>query len=72
MTSHRSPASRSAWTNAVAIVVAFGRAVRNRRRVAPLLELNDRELRDLGLTRDDLRAAMAQPLLRDPLSELAG
>jgi uncharacterized protein YjiS (DUF1127 family) len=68
MTLALSPAARfaAAWTQVLGSTVAVARALLNRRAVAPLLELNDRELRDLGLTRDDLRTALRQPLVRDP------
>jgi len=44
----------------------LARATRNRRHVAALSELDDHLLRDIGLERADLRAALAQPRHRDP------
>jgi uncharacterized protein YjiS (DUF1127 family) len=46
------------------------RAVRNRREIIILSQLDDRLLRDIGLQRADIRTALAQPLLRDPSTVL--
>lgn len=56
----------TAWTLVVVTLAGLARAHRNRRDVTPLLDLGDRELRDIGLTRDDLRYALRQKLARDP------
>lgn len=42
------------------------RALKNRRDAVLLAELDDRMLKDIGLTRSDLRDAYSEPLWRDP------
>jgi hypothetical protein len=42
------------------------RAIGNRRDVHLLLEMDERALKDIGLTRHDVLGALANPLLRDP------
>jgi uncharacterized protein YjiS (DUF1127 family) len=44
----------------------LARAVRNRRQVVSLSELDDHLLRDIGLERADVLAVLAQPGHRDP------
>jgi uncharacterized protein YjiS (DUF1127 family) len=44
----------------------LARAARNRRQVVALGELDDHLLRDIGLQRSDVLAALAQPRYRDP------
>jgi uncharacterized protein YjiS (DUF1127 family) len=44
---------------------------RNRRETRALLDMNDSQLADIGLTRDDVRHALRQPLTHDPSRELA-
>lgn len=44
---------------------------RNRRETRAMLDMNDSQLADIGLTRDDVRHALRQPLTRDPSHELA-
>ena len=44
----------------------LARAVRNRRQVAALGELDDYLLRDIGLDRADVQVVLAQPRYRDP------
>jgi uncharacterized protein YjiS (DUF1127 family) len=46
-------------------------AIRNRRQVARLTDLDERTLKDIGLTRSEVMAALDQPLLRDPSMHLA-
>ena len=46
------------------------RSAHNRRSVAKLLEWDDRMLRDIGLTRGDVCAAMAVPAGKDPSNHL--
>lgn len=46
-------------------------AVKHRRALAHLAELDDQMLADIGLTRSDLRDAYSEPLWRDPTSLLA-
>ena len=45
-------------------------AVKHRRELAHLADLDDRMLADIGLTRTDLRDACSEPLWRDPTSML--
>ena len=47
-------------------------AYRNRRAVAHLLAFDDHMLRDIGVTRGDVHAAMAAPISDDPSHYLAG
>jgi uncharacterized protein YjiS (DUF1127 family) len=47
-------------------IAAFVRAIANRREVYQLLELDERSLRDIGLIRNDIIGALAQPLVKDP------
>lgn len=57
--------------NAVLRILATWRtAMRNRREVAMLLEADQTVLRDLGLTRHDVAAAMTEPVWRDPSARL--
>lgn len=46
-------------------------ALKNRRDAALLAGMDERMLRDIGLTRSDLRDAYAEPLWRDPTDILA-
>jgi uncharacterized protein YjiS (DUF1127 family) len=45
-------------------------AIRHRRELARLAELDDRMLADIGLRRSDLDAVRSGPLLQDPTSIL--
>jgi uncharacterized protein YjiS (DUF1127 family) len=58
-----------------ALVRSFGKrlaaAWRHRNDMAVLASLDDRTLADMGLTRADVRDAVAQPLWRDPTAVLA-
>ncbi len=47
-------------------VIRFAKAVARRRVIANLGEFDDRMLRDIGLTRADLRDAASGPLWQDP------
>jgi uncharacterized protein YjiS (DUF1127 family) len=59
-------------TSAPALLFARLNALwRNRRETRALLDMNDSQLADIGLTRDDVRHALRQPLTRDPSHELA-
>jgi uncharacterized protein YjiS (DUF1127 family) len=49
----------------------FAQALKNRRDAAALAGMDERMLRDIGLTRSDLRDAYAEPLWRDPTDILA-
>ena len=53
-------------------VGAIGRAIAGRRVLRELASFDDRMLRDIGLSRHDLRSAAAEPLYRDPTALLAG
>ena len=44
----------------------LAKALRDRREVKRLTELDDRALHDIGLTRSDIKGALAEPLLHDP------
>lgn len=41
-------------------------AIRHRRELEQLARFNDRELRDLAVTRNDIAFALSEPLWRDP------
>ncbi|MGL4637325.1 MAG: DUF1127 domain-containing protein [Beijerinckiaceae bacterium] len=45
-------------------------ALKNRRQIAQLHQLDDRALKDIGLLRTDVHAALAEPLYRDPSQHL--
>jgi len=51
-------------------VAAAWRAARNRRSVGRLLEWDDRMLRDIGLTQNDVRSALAARFAEDPSRHL--
>jgi uncharacterized protein YjiS (DUF1127 family) len=55
---------------AVAGFRQVARALKNRRDMALLAELDDRMLRDIGLSRGDVRDAYSEPLWRDPTDTL--
>ncbi|HEX2137374.1 MAG TPA: DUF1127 domain-containing protein [Microvirga sp.] len=44
----------------------LAKALRDRREVKRLTELDDRALHDIGLTRSDVDGALSSPLLRSP------
>ena len=46
-------------------------AIKHRRPLADLVDCEDHRLNDMGITRDDLNAAMSEPLWRDPTTALA-
>ena len=57
------------------LATAFGRVVRaliHRRDVKLLLDLDEKALRDIGLTHEDVLGALAEPLTRDPSTVLIG
>ena len=60
-------AAKAAWSPAGQLCKAFA----HRRHVAALSGLDDRMLCDIGLTRNDVRDAIRQPLWRDPIAVLA-
>ncbi|WP_306141096.1 DUF1127 domain-containing protein [Roseibium sp. MMSF_3412] len=47
------------------------RVFNNRRHVTELTHWSDEQLKDIGLTRSDVRRALAQPFYRDPTSVLS-
>jgi uncharacterized protein YjiS (DUF1127 family) len=51
-------------------IVAFVVALVHRREVQGLLELDDRALKDIGLTRGEVLGVLAEPLAKDPSSLL--
>jgi uncharacterized protein YjiS (DUF1127 family) len=58
----------------VALVLGVWRlvvAIKHRRDLARLADIDDRMLADIGLKRSDLRDAYSEPLWRDPTSLLA-
>ncbi|NKJ05346.1 DUF1127 domain-containing protein [Rhizobium sp. SG741] len=75
-TLHLGPATRSLPLTA-RLMLAFAnvasgwRAIRNRREIHYLNELNDSQLKDIGLTRQDLHAALiTSTFFEDPSSHL--
>ncbi len=52
-------------------VAQLRRTLRARREIASLLQFSNRELKDIGLTRNDVEAALSLPLLQDPSRKLA-
>ena len=70
-------AARFARTIAVAAKAAWSpawqlsKALAHRRHVTALSNFDDRLLRDIGLTRNDVRDALRQPLWCDPIAVLA-
>ena len=48
----------------------LARTVRHRREIKGLAELDDRLLKDVGLTRGDVQGALSEPLLRNPSTVL--
>ncbi len=47
-------------------------ALKNRRQVAQLYDLDDRTLKDIGLVRSDVQAALGKSLFSDPSHHLMG
>jgi uncharacterized protein YjiS (DUF1127 family) len=45
---------------------ALARALRHRREIRALAELDDRTLKDIGLIRSDVSGALAEPFYRNP------
>jgi len=59
------------FTRGIALrAVDFARAWKHRRDLQVLATFDDRMLRDIGLTRGDLRDAAAEPVWRDPTAVL--
>ena len=55
----------------VDVVSAIVRVIRHRHETARLLELNDHQLSDIGLSRNDVIRALNTSPLHDPTNELA-
>jgi uncharacterized protein YjiS (DUF1127 family) len=51
-------------------MVRLARALSDRQDVKRLMELDDRALKDIGLTRSDVDGALAEPLFRNPSTVL--
>ena len=71
------PASAGLWTRIATVTVTLMKAVRNwriavrnRREVQMLLDAEPGVLRDLGLSRMDVVAALSEPAWRDPSARL--
>jgi uncharacterized protein YjiS (DUF1127 family) len=79
---HSAPAAPKATTFTLALATIALRAVsriftalKNRRQIAGLADLDDRALKDIGLIRSDIDAALTLPLHYDPslhLKEVSG
>jgi uncharacterized protein YjiS (DUF1127 family) len=54
----------------LSFVTRMIRAVRHRRQIRSLTELDDHILRDIGLLRADVHAALARPYFADPAKVL--
>ena len=55
----------------VQVLGAVARLIRHRRETAQLLEMDDRKLADIGLSRADVIHALNGSLLHDPTRELS-
>jgi hypothetical protein len=51
--------------------VQLTRCRKHRRQLADLIDCEDHRLNDMGVTRDDLHAALSEPLWHDPTTALA-
>jgi uncharacterized protein YjiS (DUF1127 family) len=51
-------------------LVGLVRALRDRQEVKRLIELDDRALKDIGLSRSEVDGALAEPLFRNPSAVL--
>ena len=50
--------------------VDLARALRDRQEIKRLIELDDRALKDIGLSRSEVDGALAEPLFRNPSTVL--
>jgi uncharacterized protein YjiS (DUF1127 family) len=67
----RSPAFKARVTSVLAAMLSVCRVFRNRLQINQLHELDDNQLRDIGLTRGDLETALASSaFFEDPSSHL--
>ncbi len=57
---------RRAVAGALLQLKAIARAMRHRREILGLAELDDRALKDIGLTRVEVAGALAEPFHKDP------
>ena len=64
-------AARRAGATAFGHAKAFAVALSHRRQIRRLCALDDRMLKDIGLTRSDVAGALSEPLSRDPSAILA-
>lgn len=62
--------ARRALSDAGVRVLALVRALRHRGEVRQLAELDDRALKDIGLTRLDVIGALGEPMFKDPSTVL--
>ena len=65
-----SMAARRVLSDAGVRVLALVRALRHRGEVRQLAELDDRALKDIGLTRLDVLGALGEPMFKDPSTVL--
>lgn len=63
-------AARRVLSDALGRLLAVGRALNHRGEVRRLAELDERALKDIGLTRLDVIGALGEPLHRDPSTVL--
>jgi uncharacterized protein YjiS (DUF1127 family) len=56
--------------HAFRVIVAVLRAINHRRDVSRMLEMDERALKDIGLTRSDVHGALAVRITRDPSTVL--
>ncbi len=64
------PTGASFATTAVARLVKFYRALKNRRAVMHLEDFTDQQLADIGLSREDLGRSLSTPWYDDPSAVL--
>lgn len=65
-------ATRTSWFGGsiISVLRSLRTSLRNRSEVSALAEMTDHQLADIGLTRDDVRSALAAPLACDPAESL--
>lgn len=68
---HQGPTYKARLTNALAVLLSVFRVFRNRLEINQLHDLDDNQLRDIGLTRGDLESALTtSAFFEDPSSHL--